>query len=283
MIKDMLTKIINKDNIKYLLLGVIVILLMTNLKSCQSKADIEKAYNQNIAAMNDSVTYYKGSYKKASYQLSKAEAIIADPNFKTILKETEKIKKVKEVIYVQAEYKNEVYIESGINKLNDSLYVITFNDSNMVRTIDGETYVKLITKEEKVTEDSVVTTFQLGLFKKENKGSTKLNDKFNFALALSLVEEKGIQKVIATPFTTKMENGKMILGEKIPQDILNIPVLESVILEKPKDVRKNGFALNLGIGATTGYDVVNKNFSVSIGPTISIGYSIRSIKELFIK
>jgi hypothetical protein len=234
-----------------------------------------------MAAMNDSVTYYKGSYKKTSYQLSKAEAIIHDPNFKTIFQEIEKIKKVKEVIYVQAEYNNEVYVESGIQKVNDTLYTITFSDSNMVRTIDGETYVKLITKEEKVSEDSIVTTFQLGLFSKENKGSTKINDKFNFALALSLVEEKGIQKVIATPFTTKMENGKMVLGDKIPQDILNIPVLESVILEKPKDVRKNGIALNLGLGATLGYDVTTQNARIVIGPTISIGYSIRSIKELF--
>lgn len=269
---------------KYLIVGlvtIVILLVITNLKSCQSKADAEKVHKQNMAAMTDSVTYYKGSYKKASYQLSKAEAELMDPNYKTIFKEIEKIKKVKEVIYVQAEYNNEVYVESGIQKVNDTLYTITFNDSNMVRTIDGETYVKLITKEERISEDSVVTTFQLGLFSKEGKGSTKLNDKFNFALALSLVEEKGIQKVIATPFTTKMENGKMVLGEKIPQDILNIPVLESVILEKPKEVRKNGLALHFGLGASVGYDITDKGAGVIIGPSISVGYSIRSLKELF--
>jgi hypothetical protein len=276
-----LKNLIQGNNLKFILVGIILILIFFNLKSCQSKADIEQVYKQNMAAMNDSVTYYKGSYKKTSYQLSKAEAIIHDPNFKTIFQEVEKIKKVKEVIYLQAEYNNEVFIESGIQKVNDTLYTISFSDSNMVRTIDGETYVKLITKEEKIGEDSIVTTFQLGLFNKENKGNTKLTDKFNFALALSLVEEKGIQKVIATPFTTKMENGKMVLGDKIPQDILNIPVLESVILEKPKDVRKNGVALNLGLGATLGYDVTTQNAGIVIGPTISIGYSIRSIKELF--
>lgn len=269
---------------KYLtiaLVAIIGILVITNLKSCQSKADAEKMHSQNMAALTDSVTYYKGSYKKASYQLSKAEAELMDPNYKTIFKEIEKIKKVKEVIYVQAEYNNEVYVESGIQKVNDTLYTITFNDSNMVRTIDGETYVKLLKKEERISEDSVVTTFQLGLFSKEGKGSTKLNDKFNFALALSLVEEKGIQKVIATPFTTKMIDGKMVLGEKIPQDILNIPVLESVILEKPKDVRKNGIALHFGLGASVGYDITDKGAGVIIGPSISVGYSIRSIKELF--
>lgn len=275
----------NKSQIeKYLIIGlvaIVILLVITNLKSCQSKADAEKVHKQNMAAMTDSVTYYKGSYKKTSYQLSKAEAELMDPNYKTIFKEIEKIKKVKEVIYVQAEYNNEVYVESGIQKVNDTLYTITFNDSNMVRTIDGETYVKLITKEERVSEDSVVTTFQLGLFSKEGKGSTKLNDKFNFALALSLVEEKGIQKVIATPFTTKMENGKMVLGEKIPQDILNIPVLESVILEKPKEVRKNGLALHFGLGASVGYDITDKGAGVIIGPSISVGYSIRSLKELF--
>jgi hypothetical protein len=275
----------NKSQIeKYLIIGlvsIVVLLIITNLKSCQSKADAEKVHKQNMAAMTDSVTYYKGSYKKTSYQLSKAEAELMDPNYKTIFKEIEKIKKVKEVIYVQAEYNNEVYVESGIQKVNDTLYTITFNDSNMVRTIDGETYVKLITKEERISEDSVVTTFQLGLFSKEDKGSTKLNDKFNFALALSLVEEKGIQKVIATPFTTKMENGKMVLGEKIPQDILNIPVLESVILEKPKEVRKNGLALHFGLGASVGYDITDKGAGVIIGPSISVGYSIRSLKELF--
>ena len=275
----------NKSKIeKYLIFGliaIVVILIITNLKSCESKKNMEQVHKQNLAAMTDSVTYYKGSYKKTSYQLSQAEAELMDPNYKTIFKEIEKVKKVKEVIYVQAEYNNEVYVESGIQKVNDTLYTITFNDSNMVRTIDGETYVKLLTKEERVSEDSVVTTFQLGLFSKEGKGSTKLNDKFNFALALSLVEEKGLQKVIATPFTTKMENGKMVLGEKIPQDILNIPVLESVILEKPKDVRKNGIALHFGLGASVGYDITDKGAGVIIGPSVSIGYSIRSIKELF--
>lgn len=278
---DFLNKILRKENIKYFLIIVIAVLLLLNIRSCQNKNDIEKVYKQNIAAMTDSVTYYKGSYKKASFQLSKDEAIIADPNFKTIFKEIEKIKKVKEVIYVQTKYDNEVFIESGIQKVNDTLYTITFNDSNMVRTIDGETYVKLINKEEKVGNDSVITTFQLGLFNKDNKGNTKIHDKFNFALALSLVEEKGIQKVLVTPFTTKMENGKMVLGDKIPQDILDIPVLQSVILEKPKDVRKNGFALNLGVGVSAGVDPINKNLGVVFGPTISVGYSVRSIKELF--
>lgn len=281
MIIDFLNKILREENIKYLAILTILILLFLNIKSCQDKNDMEKVHEQNLAAMTDSVTYYKGSYKKASYQLSKAEAELMDPNYKTIFKEIEKIKKVKEVIYVQAEYNNEVYIESGIEKVNDTLYTITFNDSNMVRTLDGETYVKLITKEEKISEDSVVTKFQLGLFSREGKGSTKLTDKFNFALALSLVEEKGVQKVIATPYTTKMIDGKMILGEKIPQDILSIPVLESVILEKPKQVRKNGMALNLGLGVSTGYDITKKEFGVVVGPTISIGYSIRSIGELF--
>lgn len=281
MIIDILNKILREENIKYFLIIAIIILVLLNLKSCSDKTDVEQVYKQNMAAMNDSVTYYKGSYKKASFQLTEAEAIIADPNFKTILQETTKIKKVKEIIYVQAEYNNEVYIESGIQKVNDTLYTITFNDSNMVRTIDGETYVKLITKEEKISEDSVLTTFQLGLFSKDGKGSTKLNDKFNFALALSIVEEKGIQKVLATPFTTKFENGKMVLGEKIPQDVLNIPVLQSVTFEKPKDVRKNGLALHFGLGASVGYDITDKNAGVLIGPTISVGYSIRSIKELF--
>lgn len=276
-----ITDLLKGENLKYVLITGIIILIITNLNSCKNKSSIEQAYKQNIAAMSDSLTYYKGSYKKASYQLSRDEAIIADPNFKTVLKEVEKIKKVKEVIYVQAEYNNEVFVESGIQKVNDTLYTITFSDSNMVRTINGETYVKLLTKEEKIGKDSIVTTFQLGLFSKENKGSTKLNDKFNFALALSLVEEKGIQKVIATPFTTKMENGKMVLGEKIPQDVLNIPVLESVILEKPKETKKNGMALHFGLGATAGYDPIRKDMSIGIGPTISIGYSIRSLSELF--
>ena len=98
MIIDFLNKILREENIKYFLILTIIILVLLNLKSCSDKSDVEQVYKQNMAAMNDSVTYYKGSYKKTSYQLSKAEAIIADPNFKTILQETTKIKKVKEII-----------------------------------------------------------------------------------------------------------------------------------------------------------------------------------------
>ncbi len=262
-----------------ILLGVIVFLVITNLKSCQDNDYLEQKAHQNELAMNDTVKYYKGKYEKVSFQLTKEEAEKQDVNFRTIIKELPG-KTITTVTYLTPKYEHTFDLGSQIEKVNDSTYRIYFSDTNDVRSIGSETYVLFESKTVKINDTTYSEKYSLGLYPKYNGKSTKLDEKFTFGLSMATVEDKGVKKVVVTPYTLKYEDGKVILDKKIEKDLLDIPVLNSVVIDPPKKVFQNGLALHVGFGPMFGYMGSANSFGITWGPSLSFGYSIRSIKEL---
>jgi hypothetical protein len=269
----------NNKILNLILLGVIVFLVITNLKSCQDKDYLEQKANQNELAMNDTITYYKGQYKKTAFQLTKEEAEKQDVNFKTIIKELPG-KTITTVTYLTPKYEHTFDIGSQIEKINDSTYKIYFTDTNDVRSIGSETYVLFESNTIKINDTTYVEKYSLGLHPKFNGNPTKLTEKFTFGLGMATIEEKGIKKVVVTPYTLKYIDGNVVLDKKIEKELLDIPVLNSVVIDPPKKVFQNGLALHVGFGPMFGYMRSANSFGITWGPNLSFGYSIRSIKEL---
>ncbi len=268
--------------VNLILLLAVAILIITNLKSCDNNSSLEQKMKQNELALNDSVRYYKGKYEKYSMILTKEEAEKHDVNYKTIIKELPG-KTINTITYLTPKYEHEFDINSNIQKVDDSTYRIFFTDTNLVRSIGSETYVLFESKTIKVNDSTFKESYSLGLYPKFNGKSTKLNEKFTFGLGMATVEEKGIKSVVVLPYTIKMVDGKVVLDKKIEKELLDIPVLNSVTIDPPKPVYKNGLALHLGVGPMFGYMQSSSSIGVAWGPSLTFGYSVRSIKELFTK
>ena len=261
------------------LMILVALLVLLNLKTCQDGINQKKIYNQNLKAANDTIRYKNGVLKKYSYIMSQEDAEKIDTIVQTITKEI-KGEKIIDLKYVFTKYEQSIELNSDLVQQDDESYKLSFGDSNVVRTIYGEMFLKIDTDKKKINDSTFKETIKLSLLPKFNKKTLYLRDEFKFGLGIVESEKNGFKQLNIIPYEITYKDGKPTFGNKIDSSILKFPKMESYSFELPKKTSKNGFALNLGLGATVGVNPFTYKPAFILGPTIGFGYSIRSIKEL---
>jgi hypothetical protein len=261
------------------LLVALTILILLNLKTCQDGVNAKKVYNQNLKAANDTIRYKNGVLKKYTYIMSQSDAEEVDTIVKIVTKEI-KGEKIIDLKYVFTKYEQTIELNSDLVQQPDESYKLSFGDSNVVRTIYGEMFLKIDTDKKQVNDSTFKEVIKLSLLPKYNNKTLYLRDEFKFGLGIVESEKRGFKQLNIIPYEIVYKDGKPVFGNKIDSTILKFPKMESYSFELPKKTSKNGLALNLGLGATAGVNPFTYKPSFILGPTISFGYSIRSIKEL---
>jgi hypothetical protein len=253
----------------------IVILGFFLLKGCNEVEYYKGLNDQNTKALTDTVEYYKGSYTKAIYiannERMAGKIAEKDEEIQILL---EKIKKLKAkpgtVIYIEPKYNNSVVVSSNLQQVNDSTYQLTFADTNLVRSIKGNASIFLKKQTtEQIVGNELNLTNKFSLYLEEDSGVV-VEDKLNFGLGISLVESKeGYQEVVVTPLSRVGD--QMV---EIPKELLDIPIIKGLRIEKPQEVIEPDWLVSFGFSAAVGINPFNLRPDFVIGPSISIGKRI---------
>lgn len=253
----------------------IVILGFFLLKGCNEVEYYKGLNDQNTKALTDTVEYYKGSYTQAIYiannERMAGKIAEKDQEIKILW---DKIKELKSkpgtIIYIEPKYNNSVVVSSNLQQVNDSTYQLTFADTNLVRSIKGNAsiFLKKQTIEEIIGNELTLTN-KFSLYLEEDSGVV-VEDKLNFGLGISLVESKeGYQEVVVTPLSRVGD--QMV---EIPRDLLDIPIIKGLRIEKPEEVVEPDWLVSFGFSAAVGINPFNLRPDFVIGPSITIGKRI---------
>ena len=140
----------------------------------------------------------------------------------------------------------------------------------MVRSIKGNAsiFLKKQTIEEIIGNELTLTN-KFSLYLEEDSGVV-VEDKLNFGLGISLVESKeGYQEVVVTPLSRMGD--EMV---EIPRDLLDIPIIKGLRIEKPEEVVEPDWLVSFGFSAAVGINPFNLRPDFVIGPSITIGKRI---------
>lgn len=245
------------------------------LKGCNEVEYYKGLNDQNTKALTDTVEYYKGSYTRAIYTTNDVRTATKvaekDEEIKLLLLKIKELKaKPGTVIYIEPKYNNNVVVSSNLQQVNDSTYQLTFADTNLVRSIKGNANIFLRKQTiEEVVENELSLTNKFSLFLEEDTGVV-IEDRLNFGLGISLIETRdGYQEVLVTPLSRV---GDQIV--EIPKDLLDIPVIKGLRIEKPQETVEPEWGLYLGFSAAAGIDPFVMRPSFVIGPSITVGKRI---------
>lgn len=245
------------------------------MKGCNEVEYYKGLNKQNTKALTDTVEYYKGSYTKAIYRAHNErlamEMAEKDKEIQILIKKIQDLKsKPGTIIYVEPRYNNTTVVSSNLEQLNDSTYRLVFADTNLVRSIKGNAniFLKKTTVEEIVGNELSLTN-KFSLYLEEDSGVV-VQDELNFGLGISLITtEDGYEEVMVTPLSR--------VGDEfveIPKNLLDIPIIKGLKIEKPPQVIEPEWGFSFGISVSTGINPFNGQASFIIGPSITLGKRI---------
>lgn len=253
-----------------IMVATIVVMSFLLLKGCREVDYLKGVNKQNIEAIHDTVSYFEGSYTKKIIILNDEKLAKKDKKIAFLIDEIDSLKsKPKDIVVIEPKYNVNTEVNSGLVEVDDGVYELTFSDTNLVRTINGVSKIRIKREVDEVVVDNNLTlTERISIEVDEEK--MNINENFNFGLGVSLVEsDDDFQEVVVTPYS--LLNDTIV---EIPQNILSIPMIKSVRIEKPSFTEPPKWYLTGGVSITTGVNPFNNEFGFVVGPSVSLGRKI---------
>lgn len=255
----------SKDRIPFLIGLLILVLIITNLKTCNSLSNEKKAretettvYNNNINALNDTISKYHNNtlnsdvYQKLTY----------------LYEDVLDLKSLNKELYNQIyNLKGSLATISSAVKIDIPKLIATTSNDSVVKT-DSNTFV-------------IPWNFNYkdaGLYQKiYGKTSFRLLDNNLIGNPYSVIDTNQIK--INLSYNFRKENDKYIIEATSPSSIVQFNQLDGALkLDAPtsttNNTKKNKFFFGpvLNFGLNTDYKGVNYRFGYSVG--VGIGYNI---------
>jgi len=249
-----------KNNILLILSIGLVLFIVLFFNQCKRTTQLKEEIKnqkilteQNIKAINDSVTFYKNKY---------GELVFVKPILKMDIKD---IKKLFPELY------KKIVSESGVNTIiiHDVKYIDTGSVKNIIKKISKEEYSTLFNY---ISSDSSMTingeSFFLIKIKNNSLDSTKFDvDVLNGITKFSNI---GLNLNITTGIKKDNDGINRIFVSTDNEHVKITKIEGAEIGDFITPIKKKKFGLGIGIGGSA---VFGKNNTFYYGPSIQIGLS----------